>query len=99
MKTLCDVDVSYWLTRWCEDAQIDPKDVSFKINHKERIIHIYVPHPGVLIGYHGERIDRFQEQLNQIYAQRKITRRYDIALEEVTIADFWFHYNWEAKGF
>lgn len=66
MKKLLDCDVSFWLTKWCEEAQVDPKTVYYKIDHKKRIVYILSNQPFALIGYHGCLSDKYGEKLKEI---------------------------------
>ena len=34
-----------------------------KMDYEKKILYLYSEHPGLLIGYHGERIERYQEKL------------------------------------
>lgn len=65
MVKLSDVDICYWLNEWCKEGNIPGNRVTFKADHKKRIIYIFTRWPGSLIGKAGKVYNKYKEMLQE----------------------------------
>lgn len=89
MERLTDVDASYWLTDWCNEVKLDPKTVTFKIDHKENLVYVFTYQPGIMIGQYGRLIHKYEEELTKVLNKWHIDAKYRVKIVEVTRADRW----------
>lgn len=94
MNYLTDVDVSYWLTEWCKEVKLDPKTVTFKVNHNAGVVHIFTSRPGIMIGAKGVHAAKYKHKLTELLQKCKIKKEYSYQFVEVTFADFWVKYQY-----
>lgn len=94
MKVLDNVAISYWLTDWCKEANLNPKNVQFYIDREERKICICTPLPGWLIGPKGNRFEKYKNSLKELEKKYKCEKSLEINLIETTEANFWVDYDY-----
>ena len=98
MKMLDNVAIGYWLTEWCEEANLKPLKVQYKIDRETLNINIYTPNPGWLIGPKGLRYEKYKIALLEKEEQYKCEKHLQINLIETTQADFWVDYDYMGEG-
>ena len=94
MKILDNVAIGYWLTEWCEEANLKPLKVQYKIDRETLNINIYTPNPGWLIGAKGNLYEKYKNKLKEIETKYKCENPLEINLIETTQADFWVDYDY-----
>ena len=99
MKILDNVAISYWLTDWCKEANLDPCKVQYNIDRDNLKLNIYTPNPGYLIGGKGLKYEWYKKLLLEREKDYKCEKHLEIWLVETTQADFWVNYDYMGEGF
>lgn len=99
MRILDGVIISYWLTDWCKEANLQPHRVQYNIDRENIKVNIYTPYPGWLIGPKGNRIEKYMQLLIEEEKKHKCEKHLEINLIETTQADFWVDYDYMGEGF
>lgn len=107
--TLSNVDVSYWLTDWCNEVDMPANTVTFAIDNRNHKVFIFTSRPGWLIGKAGIYADKYKNKLIEIIDQKReihnkvggyeVMEYYDYQFIEVTEADYWVNYDPMGEGF
>lgn len=64
----------------------------FKIYHKDKVLRIYTPYPGQMIGFKGVWVEEARLRFVEMLQSRKIDPEYRFELVEVTPGNFWVDY-------
>ena len=92
MKMLDNVEICYWLTDWCKEAQLNTIKVQFYIDRKEKKLCICTPHPGYLIGPKGLLFEKYKYKLKEIEQKYACEKALEIQFIETTEANYWVDY-------
>ena len=98
MKMLDNVEICYWLTDWCKEANLNPKNVQFYIDREKKKICICTALPGWLIGPKGNRYEKYKNNLKEIEKKYKCEKSLEINLIETTEANYWVDYDYMGDG-
>ena len=98
MKMLDHIEISYWLTDWCKEAGLNPKNVQFYIDREKQKICICTPLPGWLIGPKGSRCEKYKNNLKEIEKKYKCEKSLEINIIETTEANYWVDYDYMGVG-
>ena len=99
MIILDNVAISYWLTDWCKEANLQPSKVQYKIDRENLKLNIYTPNPGYLIDREGWLYEKYKALLIAIETKYRCEQHLEINLVETTQADFWVDYDYMGDGF
>ena len=99
MIVLDNVEISYWLTDWCKEADIKAEEVLFYIDRENLKLNICTSRPGLLIGLRGARYEEYKNRLKALENGRGCKEQLTINLIECTQANFWVDYNYMGEGF
>lgn len=98
MKMLDNVAISYWLTDWCKEANLQPNKVQYKSDRENLKLNIYTPNPGYLIGRKGWLYEKYKALLIAVETKYSCEQHLEINLIETTQADFWVDYDYMGDG-
>lgn len=92
MYRLDNVEVSYWLTEWCNEAKLSPSTVQYKIGRDT--LYVLTPYVGWLIGKQGLLYEKYKNDLQKREQKYNCENKLEIKLIETTVANFWVDYEW-----
>ena len=88
-----------WLIKWCEEANLNFRRVTYKITHdnekEEYVLYIYTARPGLLIGKQGALFEKYRDEfLKETQRDIKTELVKDIKVELVEVAEIMTETEW-----